>query len=365
MLVEYLWLDAKKNLRTKIKNEKKLKIEDFITKDIDIKQLNIEKLVKWNYDGSSTGQVPTTNSEVILLPVNYIIHPFIKECILCLCESLMYNNEKDHYEAALGNSRSLVRLEILKRWNIKRLNEKEINILHASLDDNFDVYESWYGLEQEYFLFKKNKEIKNEKHDGIYYCSVGNYEKTEKELVIEHLELCNKVGLEISGINQEVEKSQWEYQIGPVEGVLEIGDQMIFAKYILLELCNKYDYNADFNPKPLKGNFNGSGCHINISNNKTRNVNIGYNEIIKLIEKMNKDHNNFVINYSGENNVNRLIGNHEAPSLENFSWDIGNRTCSVRIPNNTIINKCGYIEDRRPGSSIDYYLTCYQYLTYM
>ena len=55
-LLEYVWLDADEQLRSKIK-----------IADGDINTL--EKVPSWSYDGSSTGQAPGDHSDCILTPV--------------------------------------------------------------------------------------------------------------------------------------------------------------------------------------------------------------------------------------------------------------------------------------------------------
>jgi glutamine synthetase len=41
-----------------------------------------------------------------------------------------------------------------------------------------------------------------------------------------------------------------------------------------------------------------------------------------------------------------------------FTYGVGNRSASVRIPTSTASSKIGYIEDRRPASDIDPYVAC-------
>ena len=55
-------------------------------------------------------------------------------------------------------------------------------------------------------------------------------------------------------------------------------------------------------------------------------------------------------------NSKRLTGEHETSKKEVFSYGVGNRAASVRIPTSTAADKKGYIEDRRPASDIDPYI---------
>ena len=52
-----------------------------------------------------------------------------------------------------------------------------------------------------------------------------------------------------------------------------------------------------------------------------------------------------------------MTGSHETSDIREFSYGVGNRAASFRIPTSTAhANGKGYIEDRRPASNIDPYL---------
>ena len=54
-----------------------------------------------------------------------------------------------------------------------------------------------------------------------------------------------------------------------------------------------------------------------------------------------------------------MTGQHETSDIREFSFGVGNRAASFRIPTSTAhANGKGYIEDRRPASNIDPYLVC-------
>jgi len=119
-------------------------------------------------------------------------------------------------------------------------------------------------------------------------------------------------------------------------------------------LGEKLNVIIDFSSKPVKGDWNGSGCHTNFSTAETRNTN-GYNYILEYIKRLEKNHSKDIKLY-GNDNDERLTGYHETSSIDKFSYGIGSRNTSIRIPQDTFNKKCGYLEDRRPSSSCDPYL---------
>ena len=306
-VLHYIWYDINDNFRSKTKV--------FYG---EIKDIN--DVPEWNYDGSSTGQALGKNSEIILKPVFMCKDPFRRQlnAYLVLCSTKNRDNA----------------LEIF----IKYKNTKP-----------------WFGLEQEYFIIDNNTNkpfgFSEDIVVGNYYCGIGSKYAIKRNISELHLEYCLYAGLKISGINAEVVPAQWEYQIGPVEGI-EACDQLLMSRFILLYIAELDNCDISFHPK-LLDNYNGSGCHTNFSNHNIRTL--GLSEINKAMEKLKEEHFLHMENYGNFNEL-RMTGIHETSSFHKFSWGIGDRSCSVRIP--TDISKNPYFEDRRPASNMDPYVVC-------
>merc|ERR1711939_893369 len=165
---------------------------------------------------------------------------------------------------------------------------------------------------------------------GPYYCGSGDGVAFGRIVSETHYEACCRAGLTISGVNSEVMPGQWEYQVGPCEGI-DSGDHMWVSRYIMQRVCEDFKLSVTFDPKPRSGDWNGAGCHTNYSTAKMRDPkNAGeepdkaYGIILAAIDKLSKG--------------------------------VANRGCSVRIPRDTAAQKYGYFEDRRPASNMDPYI---------
>jgi glutamine synthetase len=222
----------------------------------------------------------------------------------------------------------------------------------------------WFGIEQEYYLMlQENSTMKRPLGwpergvpvpQGIYYCSAGGEAAFGRIIAETHLRLCIKAGINIDGINAEVGIGQWEFQCGICKGI-EIGDHLWMARYILQRVGELFNVEVSFHPKPIRiAGWNGSGNHTNFSTISTRKE--GGMKVIeehmKLLQEAHLDH----IKIYGEDNDLRLSGKYETSSIHKFSYGIGDRSASCRIPVMTAAEGKGYYEDRRPASNMDPYI---------
>lgn len=291
----------------------------------------------WNFDGSSTGQARGLDTEILLKPVNAypccLPRPSSRiPWVLVLAECYFPNGEPTH-----DNSRALARKTFEK------------------LPDEHP----WFGLEQEFFIVTANGRPYGWPAHGFpcpqgpYYCSTGTHCSWGRKYVDQHYEVCLEMGLNVSGTNAEVTPGQWEFQVGPCEGI-EMGDQLTVARWVLLRLLEEENLDVDYRAKPIQGDWNGSGLHTNFSTEATRAEN-GIKAIYEYIDRLRHTIHKDIIFYGPENNL-RLTGMHETSKASEFSSGVGTRGTSIRIPNSVASEGKGYMEDRRPAGDADPYL---------
>jgi len=222
-----------------------------------------------------------------------------------------------------------------------------------------DDPDMWFGFEQEYTLMEAGSPLGFPAGGGYpapqgpYYCSVGASVAKGREIVEEALDAQLAAGLKVTGINAEVMMGQWEYQVFG-KGAKEACDSAWLTRYILTRTAEAYGVDVEFHPKPVHGDWNGSGMHTNFSNRAIREEG-GQAVIEGICEAFRPVHEEHIAVY-GSANDQRLTGLHETQSIDQFSYGVSDRGASIRIPVSTVSNGWkGYREDRRPASNADPY----------
>ena len=320
--LEYIWLDG----YTPVPGLRgKTQIKEFASFP------KLEELPLWGFDGSSTQQAEGKSSDCVLMPVAIYPDATRRNGAIVMCEVMMPDGTTPHPT----NARATI------------------------LDDEG----AWFGFEQEYFLYQDGRPLGFPENgfpkvgQGPYYCGVGYQYMGDiaRQIVEEHLDLCLDAGINHEGINAEVAKGQWEFQIFG-KGSKKAADEMWVARYLLLRVCEKYGVDVEFHCKPL-GNtdWNGSGMHANFSTEYLRNT--GGKAYFESLMAAFADNVEEHIAVYGPDNHMRLTGLHETQAIDKFSYGVADRGASIRVPHSFVKGDKyqGYLEDRRPNSQGDPY----------
>ena len=317
--LEYIWLDGfqpTQSLRSKTRIER-----DFSGK--------VEDCPMWSFDGSSTQQAEGNDSDCLLKPVAIFPDPDRSNGYLVMTEVLNADGTPH-----VSNGR-------------------------ATIDD--DDNDFWFGFEQEYFLWDPVTNLPlgfpengYPSPQGQYYCSVGAANAFGRDIVEEHLDQCLEAGINVEGINAEVATGQWEYQVF-AKGAKNAGDQVWVARYLAERNAEKWGVTINLHPKPIHGDWNGSGMHANFSNEIMRTC--GDEKVFnKICDGFGGKNIQKHIEVYGADNDQRLTGLHETQSIDKFSYGVSDRGASIRIPIGTVEDGwVGRLEDRRPASNGDPY----------
>ena len=325
--LEYIWLDGytpTPNLRGKTQ------IKEYSAFP------SLEDLPLWGFDGSSTQQAEGRSSDCVLKPIRVFADGARANGVLVMCEVMMPDGVTPHP----SNKRATI------------------------LDDEG----AWFGFEQEYFFYQNGRPLGFPDSgypapQGPYYTGVGykNVGDVARKIVDEHLDLCLYAGINHEGINAEVAKGQWEFQIFG-KGSKRAADEMWMARYLMLRLTEKYGVDIEFHCKPLGDtDWNGSGMHANFSTAYMREVGGKeyFDKLMAAFEAAKEDH----IKVYGPDNHMRLTGKHETAAIHDFTYGLADRGASIRLPHSFVNNGYkGYLEDRRPNSQGDPYQIASQIL---
>lgn len=338
--LEYVWVGGNTELRSKVKVE-------YFDENVDTQNLQLEQIPMWNYDGSSTGQATGEDSEVLIKPCR------------------LYKNTNSEENEGFSSS-----YYVLCETFTPDMNPHPTNTRHQArllFEEHGETHSPMFGIEHEFFILDRDTKHPlgfRQREDGVfvkyepespqgkYYCSVGSGNAYGRRFLNEALSLAVKTGVRVTGSNIEVCPGQVEIQV--CNTGIAAGDDSLMLKYLLSKLGEDYGYIIEWGAKPVKGDWNGSGCHVNFSTNLMRKDG-GWDEIILAINRLSEKHSEHISVY-GDDNSERLTGLHETSDIHTFSYGVANRGCSIRIPRSTEDKKYGYFEDRRPSSSADMYV---------
>ncbi|XP_063359986.1 glutamine synthetase 1, mitochondrial-like [Cydia amplana] len=296
---------------------------------------------EWAFDGSSTGQASTENSDTKLLPAAVCRDPFRMEPhVLVLSEVYLGDNKPSP-----TNHRNFCN----------------------SLCEAHKDQDPWFGLEQEYAMldvdgwglgWPKGGGFPAVKYE-YSYCGVGAKYISGRDVSEAHTRACLYAGLDFEGTNAEVMFCSWEFQIGTTTGI-KAPDHIWLARYIMARVAEEYGVQITYHPKPMGMKHPGSGMHHNFSTKKMRTAPGGYKFIEECIKKLEKNHKKHMSHYQMSEAANRmrLSGQFETAPFDEFRWGIADRKSSIRLQRRIKEKDAGFMEDRRPSADCDPYMVC-------
>lgn len=324
----YVWIDGSGiNLRSK----------DRVLEEVPC---DLSMVPKWSFDGSSTGLAKTNDSDTLLIPSAIYKDPFRKSPhMLILCETCYGDG-----------SPTLTNFRAQCAKSLSKISQQE----------------PWFGIEQEYTIFDSDlwplgwPKCRGYPTLKSFFSYCGNGEHIAGREIVEcHARACLYSGMDYGGLNAEVMKGSWEYQVGPSLGI-KAADDLWMGRYLLNRIAEHFGTIISYHPKPMGKEQPGIGCHHNFSTNKMRD-NEGIIEIQKFCKVLCDQHNKYIKKYGlgdGEENKERLTGKFETASYDKCTWGVADRSASIRFQKSVAAERKGFLEDRRPAGDCDPYRVC-------
>jgi glutamine synthetase len=183
------------------------------------------------------------------------------------------------------------------------------------------------------------------------------YHDLRSEMVVEMM----KVGIRVEAHHHEVAtggQGEIDMRYAPL---VQMGDQMLWFKYIIKNVAKKYNKTVTFMPKPIFED-NGSGMHVHASLWKDDTPLFAGDKYADLSETalhaiggiLKHAHSVIAFTNPTTNSYHRLVPGYEAPV--NLAYSARNRSASIRIPMYSNSPSAKRLEFRCPDPSCNAYL---------
>ena len=323
----------------------------------------------FGFDGSSIrGWQPINASDMLVVPDpdTAKIDPFYDETTLVL----------------IGNIEDPVTRESYTRDPRNIAKKAEAYLKSTGIGDT-----AFFGPEAEFFIFDDIR-FESTRHSAFYSvdsveaswntgreeCPNQGYKPRHKEgyfpvppsdkfqnLRTEMLLTLESLGIDIECQHHEVAtagQAEIDMRFKPL---LEMGDQLVWFKYVLKNVAYRYGHTVTFMPKPLFED-NGTGMHTHVSIWKEGNPMFAGDKYAGLSQEglwaiggvLKHARTLCAFTNPTTNSYKRLVPGFEAPV--NLAYSSRNRSAAVRIPMYSASPKAKRIEFRTPDPSCNGYM---------
>jgi glutamine synthetase len=125
----------------------------------------------------------------------------------------------------------------------------------------------WFGIEQEYTLFEKDgvtpygwSKGGYPGPQGPYYCGTG------ATLRLRTITAACMIALTSPGSTLKLCLASGNTKLDLANEGIASGDYQVWmARYLMLCVCEAFDLVFSVDSKPIPGDWNGAGCHTNVS----------------------------------------------------------------------------------------------------
>ena len=213
---------------------------------------------------------------------------------------------------------------------------------------------AWFGFEQEYFFYKDGRPlgfptavIRRRRARTTPASATRMSARSRARSSREHLDLCLAAGINHEGINAEVAKGQWEFQIFG-KGSKKAADEMWMARYLMQRLTEKLRHRHRVSTASRSATPTGTARACTPTSRPPTCARVGgkdyFEELMEAFEKNLMDH----IAVYGPDNDMRLTGKHETAPWNKFSYGVADRGASIRVPHSFIKNGLQGLSGRPP-----------------
>jgi len=182
-----------------------------------------------------------------------------------------------------------------------------------------------------------------------------------QDMRTEMTEIMQQVGMRIECHHHEVAtagQAEIDMRFAPL---VQMGDQLMWFKYIIKNVARKYNKTATFMPKPLFGD-NGSGMHTHLSIwdkgeplfAGDRYAGLSESAMFAMGGILKHSRALCALTNPTTNSYKRLVPGYEAPV--NLAYSSRNRSAALRIPMYSTSPKAKRIEIRYPDPSCNGYM---------